>query len=43
MVKLIDMFFVALIVLGIAMTVLNFIAQRRPMADVQSVEIHEVK
>ena len=40
--KIIDVIGIILIVLGIAMTVLNFLAAHRPVADVQSFTIHEI-
>ena len=40
--KIIDVIGVVLIVLGISMTVLNFLAARRSIADVQSFTIHEI-
>jgi len=40
--KIIDVIGVGLIVLGISMTVLNFLAARRPIADVQSCTVHEI-
>jgi hypothetical protein len=42
--KIIDVIGVVLIVLGISMTVLTFLAARQPMAmaDVQSFTVHEI-
>ncbi|MFZ3324924.1 MAG: hypothetical protein WA231_03100 [Methylocella sp.] len=40
--KIIDVIGVVLIVLGISMTVLNFLAARRSIADVESVTIYEI-
>ena len=40
--KIIDVIAVILIVLGISMTVLTFIAARQPIADVQSFTVHEI-
>jgi hypothetical protein len=40
--KIIDVIGFVLIVLGIAMTVLNFLATRRSIADVESVTIQEI-
>jgi hypothetical protein len=40
--KIIDMIGVVLIVLGISITVLNLLAARQPIADVQSFTVHEI-
>jgi hypothetical protein len=40
--KIIDVIGVALIVLGIWMTVLSLLAARQPIADVQSFTVHEI-
>jgi hypothetical protein len=40
--KIIDVIGVVLIVLGISMTVLSFLAARGPIADVQSFTVHEI-
>jgi len=40
--KIIDVIGVVLIVLGISMAVLTFLAARQPMADVQSFTVHEI-
>jgi hypothetical protein len=40
--KISDMIGIGLIVLGIAMTVLLFLAQRQPIADVESFTVHEI-
>jgi hypothetical protein len=40
--KISDMIGIALIVLGILMTVMNFFAGRSPIADMQSFEVHEI-
>ena len=40
--KIIDVIGVVLIVLGISMTVLNFLAARRSIVDVESVTIYEI-
>jgi len=40
--KIIDVIGVVLIVLGISMTVLTFLAARQPIADVQSFTAHEI-
>jgi hypothetical protein len=40
--KIIDVIGVVLIVLGISITVLTFIAARQPIADVQSFTVHEI-
>ncbi len=40
--KIIDVIGVVLIVLGISMTVLRFLAARGPIADVQSFTVHEI-
>ena len=40
--KIIDVIGVVLIVLGISMTVLTFLAARGPIADVQSFTVHEI-
>jgi hypothetical protein len=40
--KIIDVIGFVLIVLGISMTVLNFLAARRSIADVESVTIYEI-
>jgi hypothetical protein len=41
--KIIDVIGVVLIVLGISLTVLNVLAARRPIADVQSFTVHELQ
>jgi hypothetical protein len=40
--KIIDVIGVVLIVLGISLTVLSFLAARGPIADVQSFTVHEI-
>ena len=40
--KIIDVIGIVLIVVGIAMTVLNFLAARQPIADLQSFTIQEI-
>jgi hypothetical protein len=40
--KIIDVIGVVLIVVGISMTVVNFLEARRPIADVQSFTVHEI-
>ena len=40
--KIINLIGVVLIVLGISMTVLTFLAARQPIADVQSFTVHEI-
>jgi len=40
--KIIDVIGVVLIVVGISMTVLSFLAARGPIADVQSFTVHEI-
>jgi hypothetical protein len=40
--KIIDVIGFVLIALGISMTVLNFLAARRSIADAESVAIHEI-
>jgi hypothetical protein len=40
--KIIDVIGVALIVVGISMTVLNLLAARRPIADVQPFPVYEI-
>ncbi len=40
--KIIDVIGVVLIVLGISMTVLSFLAARQPIADLQSFTVHEI-
>jgi hypothetical protein len=40
--KMIDVIGIVLIVVGIAMTVLNLLAARQPIADVQSFAIQEI-
>jgi hypothetical protein len=40
--KMIDVIGIVLIVVGIAMTVLNILAARQPIADVQSFTIQEI-
>ncbi|MGH6846756.1 MAG: hypothetical protein ACREC0_04740 [Methylocella sp.] len=39
---IIDVIGIVLIVIGISMTVLNFLATRQSIADVESVTIHEI-
>ncbi|MGH9675879.1 MAG: hypothetical protein ACRD36_02150 [Candidatus Acidiferrum sp.] len=39
---IIDVIGIALIVLGIAITVLNFLAARRSIADVGTITLHEI-
>jgi hypothetical protein len=41
--KISDLIGVALIVLGILMTVLNLLSVRHPIADVQSFTVHELQ
>jgi len=41
--KIIDVIGIVLIVLGISMTVLNLLAARRPIAEVQSFTVHELQ
>ena len=40
--KIIGVIGVVLIVLGISMTILSFLAARGPIADVQSFTVHEI-
>ena len=40
--RIIDVIGVVLIVLGILMTVLNLLAARQPIAEVQSFTVHEI-
>jgi hypothetical protein len=40
--KMIDVIGIVLIVVGIAMTVLNILAARQPIADVQSFTVQEI-
>jgi hypothetical protein len=40
--KIIDVIGVVLIVLGISMTVLNLLAARQPIADMQSFTVREI-
>jgi hypothetical protein len=40
--KIIDVIGVVLVVLGISMTVLTFLAAHQPIADVQSFTVHEI-
>jgi hypothetical protein len=41
--KISDLIGVALIVLGILMTVLNLLTARQPIADAQSLTVHELQ
>jgi hypothetical protein len=41
--KISDLIGVALIVLGLLMTALNLLTARRPIADVQSLTVHELQ
>lgn len=40
--KIIDLIGIALIVVGISMTVLSLLAARQPIAGVQSFTVHEI-
>ena len=41
--KIIDVIGIVLIVLGISMTVMSFLAARQPIAEVQSFTVHELQ
>jgi hypothetical protein len=41
--KIIDVIGVVLIVLGISMTILTLLSARQPIADVQSLTVHELQ
>ncbi len=41
--KISDLIGVGLLVLGISLTVLNLLAARQPIADVQSFTVHELQ